>query len=409
MTLLPDVLVALSKSGAPLEGSSFVRVDPSSAEARQFSEANWDEIICANVAALTDAFRAAGVIGADSSLRVLGLQVDAVDVLMAEVRGGDDGAEGEHSEPRRLVLIEDKLIRNPQAKREVLAQVLDYSERAQRTWDVDRLCRCVEPKVATWLRIHGDRIDAMLAQGEFLLVIAGDDIDENLLRLARRFATGGDPLSLAELCLVSLTIYRRGEERLFVPHVVSAVERHQRQLSIRVTVQGEHGTPLRARVERDREEEATTARRGAPPTNGDVQAFLQRAKALLEPTLTAEGTLHRITSNARKSLAFWLDAEARLKIHFGGFERDAWSPIQVGLLVDSKERRQQWLERIERADSNGELPVGTEIKVEGSKRVFALKSFRWSTPKDLTPELLQETTDTLMRFYTLFHAAAQRS
>jgi hypothetical protein len=246
-------------------------------------------------------------------------------------------------------------------------------------------------------------VDVMLAQGEMLLIIAGDDIDEDLLRLARRFAMGADPLSLAELCLVSLAVYRRGEERLLVPHVVSAVERHQRQLSIRVTVRTPDGAILPADVERDDEADAAAARRGISPTNPDAEGFLERARHLLDQKLPTGA--YTVTGGSRKVLAYWIDDEARLKIHFGGFVRDVWSPIQVGLYVESTSHRDAWLARVEQASALGKLPVGTAIRASGKKTVEALKSFTWSTPNELNDALLQTITSTLVQFAEAFGRA----
>jgi hypothetical protein len=405
MGLLPELLSSLDAAGLPVPSARFTRVHPTSPEARKLSEANWDDIICANLPSLADALRAASVIAEDSTLLLLGRQVDAVDLVFAEIPKSqdDDGNPDPDNlsaiEPRRLVLLEDKLVRNPEAKRQVLAQLLDYSQRAQHTWTTDTLCHNIKGPVGAWLRLHASRIDVMLAQGEMLLIIAGDDIDEDLLRLARRFAAGADPLSLSELCLVSLAVYRRGDERLLIPHVVSAVERHQRQLSIRVTVKGSNGAVLAATVEHDDEADVAAARRGAAPTPPAVEEFLARAKRLLDPKLSSNYT---VTGGERKVLAYWLDDEARIKIHFGGFVRDVWSPIQVGLYVESAARRDAWLARVEDASSRGRLPVGTAIRASGKKTVEALKSFTWSTPSDLNESLLQTVTAALLEFAEAF-------
>src|SRR5438128_7871891 len=55
--------------------------------------------------------------------RYLGSQISGIDVLFAEV-----DASGAF---RRFVLVEDKLLRNPEAKRTVLAQILDYAHKVQ--------------------------------------------------------------------------------------------------------------------------------------------------------------------------------------------------------------------------------------------------------------------------------------
>src|SRR5947208_4672584 len=106
MGVLPATLVAVDDRGKPLPRDQwFTRVDARSPDGRELSEADWDRIICANVSALDEALRAAEVLPADSTLRVLGCQIDDVDVLLAEVpvpELGPDGGDVAHDwgEPR---------------------------------------------------------------------------------------------------------------------------------------------------------------------------------------------------------------------------------------------------------------------------------------------------------------------
>lgn len=411
MKFLPHALVAVDPSGRPLAPDKcFQRVGPLSSEARLRSEKDWDDIICANVDALSEALRVAEVIPADSTLRVLGQQIDCVDVLLAEVamqEGASADGDDDFGEPRRLVLLEDKLVRNPEAKRQVLAQVLDYAQRAQQEWTTEFLCS--QPALAShaaWLNRYEKRLDVILGEGDLLLVIAGDDIDADLLRLAKRFASANDPLSLNEMCLVSLAQFRRGDEYLLVPHVVSAVERHQRQVTIRVRVQDATGAPLRALVERDVESDLEDARSGAPPVNPAAEAFLGRVRKALEPNLLVPGSPYESTPNARKALEYWTTTEdgsrVRFKVHFGGYARDLWSPIQVGLYVESRTSRDTWRARIEDALAAGRLPVGTKLTVAGKLTVSALKEYPWSAPADLTDALVEDVADTLLRFEAEF-------
>lgn len=404
MKFLPSHFVALDRDGKPLLGRSFNRINATSPAGRLLDEEDWDGIICANVEALAEALRAADVLPLDSTLRVLGQQVDCVDVLFAEVpiSEGEPGEGVDLGEPRRLVILEDKLVRNPEAKRQVLAQALDYAQRAQHEWTTEYLCSVKKlARHAAWLRQHASRLDVLLQEGDLLVVIAGDDIDDDLLRLAKRFAGSNDPLSLNELCLVSMALYERGDERLLIPHVVSAVERHQRQLTVRVRVQDANGVPVRAVVERDVEADMSAARGGALPVNPDVESFLTRAKAILDPVLLASGSPYETTEAARKILEYWTTttdgSRVRFKIHFGGFVRDLWSPIQVGLYVESRSARDQWLERIQAALQEGRLPVGTKPAVAGKLTVSALKEYSWSAPVDLSDALLQDVTSSLVR------------
>src|SRR5882762_5803006 len=95
MGLLPSSLVALDPSGQALSLLRwFKRVDAKSLEARQRAEADWDNIICANAEALAEALRAANVLPPNSTLRVLGQQVENVDVLFAEVPWSEHREQG---------------------------------------------------------------------------------------------------------------------------------------------------------------------------------------------------------------------------------------------------------------------------------------------------------------------------
>ncbi|MDY0000011.1 MAG: hypothetical protein RBU30_01810 [Polyangia bacterium] len=408
MSLLPKSIVTTDEEGNPLNPKQwFTRVNPEGKAGRR-NEWEWDGIICANVSALSDALCAASVIPDDSELRVLGRQVNGVDVLFAEIERDERGDPGrrELGEPRRLVLLEDKLISNPQAKREVLAQVLDYAQQAQQLWTARDLS--FNPKLsahAEWFKRHESRIDVMLSQGDLLLVIAGNDIAEDLLRLARRFAAGNDPLSLNELCLVSFAAYRRGNEHMLIPHVVSSVERHQRQVTIRVKVQDTAGRILPAQVEQDVEADLRTVR-GALPVNHDARAFLRRAKEILDPKILVKGSPFKGTKAVRKSLeySYLTDDEytlVRFKIHFGGYVTDKWSPIEVGLHVESEGHQTVWHRRAQKALSSGKLPEGTEISKAGAQTVCALKKVAWSTAEDLA-KLLPEVSNALLQFVSAF-------
>lgn len=287
MSLLPEQLTTLDATGRPLPPERwFKKVEPR-AEGLARVEDDWDEIICANEEALADALRAAGMIAWDSTLRVVGRQLWNIDVMFVEVPIPPAGAPSDAlGEPRRLILLEDKLIRNPEAKRQVLAQVVDYARWIQ---DEEMMAEhlaslpglAVSPK---WLRDRASSINVMLATGDMLLVIAGDDIDDDLLSLARRFASGGlSPVSRNELCLVSLAMYRRGEELLLVPHVVSAVERPRRELSVRVTVRTKDGAALPATVSAEMVPSDVPAKRSSLPVVPEVKAFLRQAKERRRP------------------------------------------------------------------------------------------------------------------------------
>lgn len=261
MDVLPKKLVVLAADGRPMNPPrSWARVDPRSTEARRFAEADWDRIVCDHVDVLADALREAEIIAPDSTLKLLGVQVDHIDVLLAEVK---NDAEGRH-DLRRLVLLEDKLLRNPEARRAVLAQLLEYAQTVQEGWSINPAVLADKlPGHRVWLDANVDTLQYTLRRADILLIIAGDGVDAGLQKLARRFAAQDNPLNLMELALISLALFSLDDQLLLVPHVVSSVERGQREVTIRVKVEDAQGKSLPAQIERDIEAEQQQVRRGS--------------------------------------------------------------------------------------------------------------------------------------------------
>lgn len=134
-----------------------------------------------------------------------------------------------------LTLVECKLWRNPEARRKVVAQVLDYA-RAISKWsyaDLQRqvsiatgkqgnipfeLARSVNPDLVE--HHFADAVVRTLRAGRFLLLIAGDGIREDVGALAdliNRNAASGFALGLVEVALYDL-----GDEGLAVqPRVIA--------------------------------------------------------------------------------------------------------------------------------------------------------------------------------------------
>lgn len=390
MEHLPETLPILDPRLRSAEAPPWHRVKAGHAG---LVEADWDRVIVEQATVLADALSAANVIGADAKLRFLGQQIDSVDVLMAEV-DGDDLASF-----RRLVLVEDKLLKNTDAKRKVLAQIVEYSERARAAWRFEELR--ANPKLASqgdWLDRNRTGVEHSLRQGDFLLVIAGDGIDENLQRLVRRFAAQHDPLNLSELCLVSMAVYARGDERLFVPHVVSAVQLQQRELAIRVVVESPDGVMMPARVERVTSQEAAATT--ATPERPEVTAFLARLKASLDGEMSEAAWLPSDRVRKRLSYNFSLDAQARsvasLAVHFGPGMSASWSPIRVGLEVGTTVEglRERLEAKLRRAVASGSLLAGTKVRISGKQNVEAVVALDWRDPNGLDDALFEQVIST---------------
>ena len=141
-----------------------------------------------------------------------------------------------------LTLAEFKLWRNPQARREVIGQILDYAKDLA-SWGYEDLQRRVS--LATGrkgnalyelVREHHpdldeaefvDSVTRHLRRGEFLLLIIGDGIQEgaaNIVDFVQRYS--GLHFNLA---LVEAALYRDGDNRLIVqPRVLAQTEIVQR-------------------------------------------------------------------------------------------------------------------------------------------------------------------------------------
>ena len=108
MDALPETIVTLTNSLRRMR--VFRRVNPSVAfgAKRKLSEGDYDRLFVQHLDVLTDVLRDAELIDASSKLKLLGQQISRIDVLLAEV---------DHSPEetfRRLVVVENKLYRNPE-------------------------------------------------------------------------------------------------------------------------------------------------------------------------------------------------------------------------------------------------------------------------------------------------------
>jgi len=256
MNILPDWIVAIDENLGQVK--RYNRIDPESELGKHLKESDYDRLIVSHVDLLADTLRQAEVIADDSDLIVLGTQVKAIDVLLAEV-------EAQTGEFRRLALVEDKLFANPEARRDVLAQVLDYSLNLEEKIDVDTLVDNLS-KHGDWLEENRDRIESTLHTSDYLLLICGDRIQERLISLVDRFVKRSDanPLRLTELCLVSMAIYSDGTTHLLIPNIVNAVIGAQRALTIRVEVRDSAGRVVEAPAKLVGREQAEGGGSGRP-------------------------------------------------------------------------------------------------------------------------------------------------
>lgn len=204
----------------------------------------------------------------------------------------------------RVGLVETKLSYNPQKRREVVAQVLDYAlslqERGRSALpDLPQSDDCPD---------EDDLVDAV-SSGKFLLLIAGDSLDPRALRLseallARHLTNEWD------LGMVDINLFRhadRPDEVILVPELLGLVRADVRQV-VRVQVEGQVAA-ARVTVERiAAEAPATRGRKLHSPDAYLHQVAAMAPDALDTSRLLAEAFMRRASAAPEK---IQLDLETR--------------------------------------------------------------------------------------------------
>lgn len=185
----------------------------------------------------------------------------------------------------RVGLVETKLSYNPQKRREVVAQVLDYALSLQERG------RSALPELpqSDDCPDEDDLADAV-SSGKFLLLIAGDSLDPRALRLseallARHLTNEWD------LGMVDINLFRhadRPDEVILVPELLGLVRSDVRQV-VRVQVEGQVAA-ARVTVERIAPDASVT--RG--PKLGSADAFLREVATVAPHALETSGALAEV-------------------------------------------------------------------------------------------------------------------
>lgn len=154
----------------------------------------------------------------------------------------------------RLVVIECKLWRNPQARREVLAQIVEYAALLRR-WSFGDLTARLKRKLAIaeqnpifelakakWPELEEapfvDAVMRSLKLGDFQLIIAGDGIRSDTHAIAEHLNSQG--AGLAQLTLLEIQLWQAASGNLVV---LPSVPLRTEVLQQRVLVNGD-GMPL---------------------------------------------------------------------------------------------------------------------------------------------------------------------
>lgn len=196
------------------------------------------------------------------------------------------------SEHGRLIIVECKLWRNPQARREVVVQVLDYARELSR-YDYEDLQRAVSDRLGRTGNVlfelataaggtmsEGDFVDRVardLRAGRFLLLIVGDGITEGTQRLTEYLNVPGLAFDFG---LIEMADYRffdpltGSTRRILQPRVIArtaTIERHV----IRTDVPGLTIEAVEAEAEPARRRTASGGTGGNADAYASWRAFVE--------------------------------------------------------------------------------------------------------------------------------------
>jgi hypothetical protein len=208
-----------------------------------------------------------------------------------------------------LTLVEAKLWRNPEARRQVIGQILDYAKELSR-WsydDLDAKAREVAGK-SLWELVSGadnagldesrfvDAVARNLKVGRFLLLIVGDGIREEMERLADFLQE--TPQLRFTLALVELQVYRlpNDERYLILPLIVGRTKEITRAV-VRVASSDGAQVDVSLEIVDDSGDEAGKKRRTL--TQDEFFAGLANAGTSIEGVNVAQQLYDRFDSDDR--------------------------------------------------------------------------------------------------------------
>ena len=158
-----------------------------------------------------------------------------------------------------MAVVETKLASNPELRRKVLAQVLDYLAHLPAAFE-DSMPEVPEDENGEPVA-EPDDIREAVSQGDVLVIITSDEVDSRVAKLSRTLLAD-HLVKQWDLALVDLSVYRPRQgvqaECFIVPNLRNSVESETRQV-VRVIVQGENPS-ARVEVERIATDEVTSGR-----------------------------------------------------------------------------------------------------------------------------------------------------
>jgi hypothetical protein len=187
------------------------------------------------------------------------------------------------SESGRIGIIETKLAYNPEKRRDVLAQVLDYAVHLSD----------MPPESMPDLPVDegGDAVVGFedmalhLADGDFLIVVAGDELDERAVRLSAAIL-GDHQINPWDLAMVDLSLYQREKDEngagyIIIPALRLAHVATPRHI-VRVLIEGDYKAS-KVSIERPTIPANVQSRKPYGRQSWDIDRFFAELKSSSQP------------------------------------------------------------------------------------------------------------------------------
>jgi hypothetical protein len=239
-----------------------------------------------------------------------------------------------------IALVETKLMRNPEAKREVIAQTLDYAcemsgwtyarlvqaiKRANKSSEQDPLLHMMRRAAADGSFNENEFVENVtrnLRKGRFLLLVVGDDVSAEAERMVEFIQR--TPHLHFTLGLVELALFHEKEgsiDPLFVqPRVVAKTELHPR---IVIDIALAEGLQMKSQIRQESPTHATRSTISAERFVEELKKASPSASELAEWALehAAEHQL-AIEWGAEGPSLKYFEESRRAKINFGQLRKD---------------------------------------------------------------------------------------
>jgi bifunctional DNA-binding transcriptional regulator/antitoxin component of YhaV-PrlF toxin-antitoxin module len=217
-------------------------------------------------------------------------------------------------------VVETKLAYNPEGRRSVLAQLLDYAVHLGEVEPKDL------PDLPTDLRLSPEEVGRrILDERDFLLIVAGDELNARAVKLGRSLL-GDHLLNEWELALVEVSVFRRSggtgaPDHLLVPHIRGAIETERRQV-VKVIVEGDRSRVVVERVEPEPSTETATQWNeesflAALDQSSGMQPVKNLGKSLTELERTHRGTQVRWGTGKGASALLKRNGRTLIEIYVG--------------------------------------------------------------------------------------------